>query len=477
MKREFLFNLLILISINLLIKPIFILGIDRNVQNIVGAEQYGLYFALLNCSYLMLIFNDFGIQNFNNRNIAQHNHLLSKYFPNIIVLKTILGLVYVFSTMILSFILGYWALVWDIVLLLALNQVLISFVQYCRTNISGLGYYRTDSILSALDRFFMILICGFLFYFQLLTPSNGIRYFIYAQTLAYLLTFIIAFALVFRHLTHFKLRFHYPFLVLIAKKSLPFAFISILMIAYTRLDAVMLERLLPDGKTEAGIYASAYRLLEACGSFSLLFGGLLFPMFSRMLSKGESITGLLNISTRLMAVLGFTAAVCFSVFRLPIMLELYQDATPYWADTLGILIWSFVPISFMYIFGALLMANGNIWALNRIFAVGVFINLIANVVFIKLWKAQGAAASAVLTQSYIIAALMWTSVRVFDFRIDWKMVFRVIIFIGLLLAIAITLAQSNLFWLWSFLATGIAALILSLSLKLIDKDILFLKNE
>ncbi len=477
MKREFLFNLLILISINLLIKPIFILGIDRNVQNIVGAEQYGLYFALLNCSYLMLIFNDFGIQNFNNRNIAQHNHLLSKYFPNIIILKTILGFVYILSTMILSFILGYWATVWDIVLLLAFNQVLISFVQYCRTNISGLGYYRTDSILSALDRFFMIIICGCLFYFKILNANNGIRYFIYAQTLAYMLTFIISFMLVYRHLDHFKLRFHYPFLILIAKKSLPFAFISILMIAYTRLDAVMLERLLPDGKVEAGIYASAYRLLEACGSFSLLFGGLLFPMFSRMLGKGENITGLLNISCRLMAVLGFTAAICFSVFRTPIMMELYQDATPYWADTLGILIWSFVPISFMYIFGALLMANGNIWILNRIFAFGVLINLIVNFIFITLWKAHGASASAVLTQTYIIVALMWASIRIFGFRIEWRMIFRTIVFVTLTVVVAMTLVQSSIIWWLSFFMTGISALILALSLKLIDKDILFLKNE
>ena len=106
MKREFLINLLILISINLLIKPIFIFGIDLSVNNIVGPEQYGLYFTILNSSYLMLIFNDFGIQNFNNRNIAQHNHLLDKYFPNIIILKTILGFVYLISTILLCISLG-----------------------------------------------------------------------------------------------------------------------------------------------------------------------------------------------------------------------------------------------------------------------------------------------------------------------------------------------------------------------------------
>lgn len=476
MKREFLFNLVILLGLNLLIKPIFIFGIDRSIQNIVGAEQYGLYFALLNCSYLMLIFNDFGIQNFNSRNIAQHNHLLNKYFPNIVVLKLMLGFVYVFSTLLLSFTLGYWTEVWDIVLLLAFNQVLISFVQYCRSNISGLGYYRTDSILSALDRFLMVLICGALFYTNILTASNGIRYFIYAQTFAYLLTFMVAFALVYRHLSSFKLYFNKIFLILIAKKSFPFALISLLMVAYTRIDAVMLERMLPDGKVEAGVYASAYRLLEACGSFSLLFGGLLFPMFSRMIGRGESVTPLLNISCRLMAVLGFSAAICISVFSLPIMQALYHEATPYWANTLQILIWSFVPISFMYIFGSLLMANGSIWPLNRIFMAGVLLNLLTNFIFINTAKAHGAAASAFVTQTFIIVALVWTSIRTLQLQMDWRMIGRVICFVVALFVVSNLFLQCSLPWYVSFLCACGFALVSAIVLKLINKDIIFLKN-
>jgi O-antigen/teichoic acid export membrane protein len=72
MNREFVLNVLFVLFINVLIKPIFIFGIDRTVQNTVGAETYGLYFALLNLTYLFQIINDFGIQNFNSRNLSQH---------------------------------------------------------------------------------------------------------------------------------------------------------------------------------------------------------------------------------------------------------------------------------------------------------------------------------------------------------------------------------------------------------------------
>ena len=94
MNKEFFLNIIFLITVNLLIKPFFIFGIDRTVQNTVGTENYGIYFVLLNFTYLFQIINDFGIQNYNNRQIAQHNQLLDKYFPNILVLKLLLGLLF-----------------------------------------------------------------------------------------------------------------------------------------------------------------------------------------------------------------------------------------------------------------------------------------------------------------------------------------------------------------------------------------------
>ena len=93
LQREFLFNIFFLVLINLLIKPFFIFGIDLTVQNRLPEGDYGLYFTLLNFTYLFQILNDFGIQNFNNRHVSQHPHLLPKYFPNLLALKLLLSVV------------------------------------------------------------------------------------------------------------------------------------------------------------------------------------------------------------------------------------------------------------------------------------------------------------------------------------------------------------------------------------------------
>ena len=88
-------------------KPFWIFGIDRTVQNVVGADQYGFYFSLFSFSLLLNILLDVGITNFNNRAIAQEPSLISEYFSNIIVLKFLLGIVYAIVCMAIGIVIGY----------------------------------------------------------------------------------------------------------------------------------------------------------------------------------------------------------------------------------------------------------------------------------------------------------------------------------------------------------------------------------
>ena len=61
MQKKFLTNLGLLVLVTLLVKPFWILFIDREVQNVVGTENYGFYFALLNFSFLFNILLGLGI--------------------------------------------------------------------------------------------------------------------------------------------------------------------------------------------------------------------------------------------------------------------------------------------------------------------------------------------------------------------------------------------------------------------------------
>ena len=206
MKRKFVTNLILLLSLNLLIKPFWIFGIDRTVQNLVGDHDYGLFFALFNFSMLLNILLDVGITNFNNRNIAQHHFLLPKHFSNIVGLKFLLAIIYAVFSLTVAAIIGYNKIQFHLLFFLIFNQFLISFILYLRSNISGLHLFRTDSFLSVLDRSLMIIICSILLFNDYFRFYFTIEWFVYAQTLAYLLTLLITFLIVLNKYSIFCLR-------------------------------------------------------------------------------------------------------------------------------------------------------------------------------------------------------------------------------------------------------------------------------
>ncbi|MEI6852322.1 MAG: oligosaccharide flippase family protein, partial [Bacteroidota bacterium] len=184
--RKFITNLLILLFLNLLIKPFWILGIDRTVQNTVGAEQFGFYFAVFNLTFIFNIFLDLGLTNFNNKNIAQNHHLLNKHFSSLLILKFLLAIVYCVITISAGLIIGYNSQQMLLLLVLCFNQFLTSFILYLRSNISGLHFFKTDSVISVLDRVIMIIICGALLWGHIFNEPFRIEWFIFAQTASYI---------------------------------------------------------------------------------------------------------------------------------------------------------------------------------------------------------------------------------------------------------------------------------------------------
>ena len=146
MKKRFITNLALLIFLNLLIKPFWFFGIEVGVQNRVGEEMYGFYFSLFNFAFILNFLLDLGINNYNNRSIARDPKLLKDRLAAIIPLKFFLSLAYAGIVFISGKIIGYSSEQFGMLWLLVLNQFLASFILYFRTNISGLQYFRTDSL-------------------------------------------------------------------------------------------------------------------------------------------------------------------------------------------------------------------------------------------------------------------------------------------------------------------------------------------
>ncbi len=434
-QKDFVFNIAILIFLNLLVKPFWILGVEVAVQNRVGAAAYGLYFAIFNFTYLFNVVLDMGITNFNNRNIARHTQLLSKHLSGIIVLKLLLGIVYLMVTFGVAFLIGYDTLHFRLLFWMAVNQFLNAFILYLRSNVSALLMFKTDSVLSVLDRLMMILICGVMLWTDVLHTAFKIEYFVYAQTAAYTISAAVAMTVVLSKARLARLHWNRPFFLMILKKSFPFALLYLLMSFYNRIDSVMLERMLPDGiaATEAGIYASAFRLLDALVMIAYLFSVILLPLFSRMLKEGEKVGGIVRSATSLLSFFAITSVTLLLCFRFPVLELLYNEHIAESAAVFSILIPCIIPISLTYIFGTLLTANGNMRLLNLTAVAGIAVNLLVNVILIPRLHACGAAVASLATQSVMALIQTIIAIRVTQLPLKEIPILKILIFTAILI--------------------------------------------
>ncbi len=482
MQKKFLKNLAFLVFLNLLVKPFWIFGIDREVQNITGPEEYGFYFTILNFSYLFYIILDLGITNFNNRNIAQNNQLLNKHLAGISTLKILLGVVYGIVIFIFGWLNGYDARQLYLLAWVGFNQFLLSLILYLRSNISGLLLFKTESFLSVLDRLLMIVVCGVLIWVSRFRSQFTIEWFVYAQTVAYLFTTLIALVIVLYHAGHLKLRWNPVFYLMILKKSLPFALLVLLMSFYSRIDPVLIERILRDssGAEQSGIYAQAFRLLDAGQNFALLFPVLLLPLFSKMIKEKESVAELVKLSFSIIISGTLIIAITTLFYSEHIMQLLYTQGAgePHdiymarielSAGILKLLMFSLVFISSVYIFGTLLTANNNLYYLSFFALISLIANIILNLILIPRYLALGSAYANLTAQGLTAVLQILLAYRLFRFRINYKLIIRLILTGLLTLAVGFLLREVGMQnWIVSMLVMLFMGLFISFALKLLN---------
>lgn len=472
MQKKFIGNLFFMVLLNLIIKPFYIFGIDVQVQNIVGAEDYGIYFTLLNISFLFNIFLDIGLTNYNSKNTAQHPTLMQNYIGSYLGLKLMLTVPYILITTIFALIAGYNDVELYLLGFFVLNQVIVSFIFYIRSNFAGLHMFKLDALLSILDRLFLILIAGSLIYGNFTEQQIKIEWFIYAQTVSYSLTLLVGIILTRVKIGKIRIKIKRIFSIAILKQSTPFALLILLTMIYTRIDSVMIERMLPNGKEQAGIYAQVFRLLDAVNMFAFLIAGILLPMFARMIAEKVSVKPILQTAGKFLTGVAVVTAIGLAMNSYFTIDSIYHHNIEASSTAFVWLILCFIPLSISHVFGTLLTANHNLRLLNRMAFGGIFLNIGLNYFMIPAWEAQGAAVATLITQTLTAFAQLGLVLYVFKFKVQWNTVLR----FGLLIALFFpsTWGIQQVFdGLSAFILTFIVGLVYLLVLKLINiKDIL-----
>ncbi len=453
---------------SILVKVFWVLGIDRTVQNVVGETAYGSYFSLFSFSVLFTLLLDMGLSGFNNRAVSADPSRVKLYFGNVLLLRLLLTVAYFSVTLGVAFALGYSGWQLSMLLVLMVNQVMASMILWLRSNISGMQYLFLDSLLSVADRLVMIIICSLLLWGGLTRGGFRIEWFIWSQTAAYFIVMCVALVIVIRRGSVSQVRPDTGVLRSIIVTGLPYAAVVFAMTLYWRIDSVMIERLLPDGAREAGVYAQAFRLFDAFAMIPVMFGGLLLPIMSRGLSSGGDIKPLVSMTRRLLlAPLGL-AAVTMATFPEEILDLLYASPAEPAIKAFTLLMLTLIPVGLIYIYSTILTAAGHFKLLGMITMSGMVVNIVLNRFLIPSFGAPGAALTAFITQSAVaLACIVAVEKRMFR-MISYG---RIILFIMMLIitwAAGLLLKMTGTHWVTAAALQLAAGIALALFFRMIE---------
>lgn len=395
-------SLVRLLLSNALIKSIWILGIDRWVQNEVGMLAYGEYFSVWGLTITAGFLLDMGLSTMVRRERANQRAPESA-LAGTFWLKGSLLLVYFLAIAIIGWLNGQFFTnwFWGVAIIQALN----SFYVYLRAWVTATQAYTADVWFSVLDKGLLIPVCALWLAGYVHALSITLDTFILLQ----IASLGISIGMVWAYLNKKQIHFMGPlsFSVERIRAAFPYAIIVLLMSAHTRLDGFLLSHWSASGILEAGRYAAGYRLLDAANMFGYLVSSFLLPYVSRHLTDtvplrsaiGMARNGLILFSMSLIGFLFFFAGQVSDL--------LYANDPSAVADILPILFGSILGYSLIHVYGTVLTARGSL----RLFQVVIALAFVGHLVLAFIWippdGAVGAARSALVSQVFAGLTLMY----------------------------------------------------------------------
>ena len=407
--KPFFSSLLLLVILNLIIKPLWVFGIDRQVQNVTGLEAYGNYFALLNLCMMMQFLLDLGITPYFNRKFSAEPNNVEMLASQAFTIKLLLSLLFTLVVMLVAFFTG--VANWSLLGMLMVMQVLTTFLLLFRAYLSGAQQFNQDAWLSVTDKIFVIVATGWLLLWPGMSGGVTINRFVMIQIGGMVLSVGLAIFFLYRHRKDILMVRLNIDSGIILKSSLPFALNIFFMTALFRADGFMVERLVENGDYHAGVYASAFRLTDAVNMMGFLVAGFLLPYISRNWQNKAASELVLRVCLYFLLVPAIVIATAGWFLADEINNLLYHARAPEASVVIRILLLCLPALAVIQVYGTHLTATGHIKTFLGISAFFALLNISLNVFIIPAFGNEGAAWTAVATQSLFAAGVAYIAAR------------------------------------------------------------------
>lgn len=476
-KTNFLSNLFLLNLLNLMIKPIWLLVVDREVQLILGPHEYGMFYRAFNFVFLFNILLDLGINNYTSKEQASNANFVPLHLKTMVYAKVLLAVVFFVLVTIISKQLGHNTQLRSILYLLAGYQIVLGFFQFFRSILVGYQEYGTDVVFSVLEKGLLIFTLFIIFlnpnFAQKLSAQNYAKIHLVVIVLACFVLVLYGTKKI--GLSAKKSNKSILSFTEILKKTFPFALLGILMNLYTRLDVFMIGQIIPQSEFWIAQYVKGFRLLDALNMVAALSAGFLLPLFSKFKHNINWVQHNTTVFFEMFLWLVLPTVIFGFFHKAQIITFLYgSEEWQIAAKSFGILIWVFLAMSGVYVFGTMLTAMGKLKQMNLMAGITLIFNFFLNLHFIPKQGIVGAAKVTLLSQAIFALFCIYQVWRIS--RLKWNVlkIRNMILLLIFLISIAYLFDLQSKSLLLSIGVETVVYFLLSIPLGLVPKKETFL---
>lgn len=364
-----------------------------------GDAAFGKYSFALAFTSLFAILLDLGFNELAIREISRDKKIAGKYIGNIMIIKILLTIFFIFIISIIINILQYPSDTKTIVYILGSYTILISFGQLFRAVFHGFEKMEYNSLLTIIEKIIIVSIGLILIFLQ---------YELFQVVSVYLVggifDFIFGMLFTIKRFTKPKFEIDIAFWKSTIISAIPFSLTFIFVNIYNKIDTVMLSIMINDAVV--GWYNAAYRLVINLNVLPSVLILALYPVLSRFhtYSSKKSLKLTYEKALRLLFLIGFPIGVGTTLIADKIILLIFGDQFFSSIIALKILIWMFVINCCAWLMAIVLHAinKQNIVA----FSMGLcaIFNIVSNYFIIPKLSYIGACITTIAT--YLLALII-----------------------------------------------------------------------
>lgn len=432
--------------------------VNNVVQDRLGHETFGMFMALYSLGFIFLAVSDMGINQYTTKTLASQPDLLKRLFPTVFSLKIILSLIYPFFMIGIGFLLGYTTQQVIYLFFLCCLHSVIQINAFFRANFQAFQKFRIDAFASIFDRAILLAIVA-----GLLLTKIDLESYIFANLISVGLTMIILYFLMVRLIGFMAPRLQKSEAKDLLKRSFPFAIITVLYSVNDKVDQVMLERIIGGdlGFRETGLYAGAYRWVDACMMYLWTVLPIFFAKFAHHINEEKKLSKLLAFGQPI-AALPMIFAGGFALIYGEKLLWLFKSSSPEeLATILSCLQTLFLAIfinGFFAIYSTLLTSTNHERFVSLMIFVSIILNVTLNFIFIPQYGAVASAWTTVGSFALLSVSYIYYIHFHLPIKIPYTQLGKLIAIAVLFMAAYFGLSKTSLDW---YVVTGLAALILA----------------